>query len=269
MKSKKLNNETRGIQSVERALKIIEVLSKGNGSSAFEGISLGSIAKDTNLNISTCHHIIRTLLEKGYVSQNSPGGAYFLGGKVQELSSSRAIQFSLAETSMPELRKLNSLTGENVHLAVMQGNELSILTNLRSPHIIQVDLGSVNFSNSAHATAIGKSILAWLPDNEVQKIIKEKGLTKFTKKTITDFGSLTQHLRLVRRFGYSVDHGEFLEGVTSIGTVLRDQSGKVLGSVTCTLPISRATKKTTEFISNSLIKCALELSTRISGVYNR
>jgi len=108
-----------------------------------------------------------------------------------------------------------------------------------------------------------------LPDNEVQKIIKEKGLTKFTKKTITDFGSLTQHLRLVRRFGYSVDHGEFLEGVTSIGTVLRDQSGKVLGSVTCTLPISRATKKTTEFISNSLIKCALELSTRISGVYNR
>ena len=79
MKSKKLNNETRGIQSVERALKIIEVLSKGNGSSAFEGISLGSIAKDTKLNISTCHHIIRTLLQKGYVSQNSPGGAYFLG----------------------------------------------------------------------------------------------------------------------------------------------------------------------------------------------
>ena len=144
---------------------------------------------------------------------------------------------------MLELRKLNSLTGENVHLAVMQGNDMSILTNLRSPHILQVNLGSVNFSNAAHATAIGKSILAWLPDNEVQKIMKEKGLTKFTKKTINNFGSITKHLRLVRRFGYSVDHGEFLEGVKSIGTVLRDQSGKVFGSITCTLPIYRATEK--------------------------
>ena len=269
MKSQKLNNETREIQSVARALKIIEILSNSNSHNNFEGMTLGSIAKETKLNISTCHHIIKTLVYKGYASQHASGGAYFLGRKVQELTSSRAIQFSLAETAMPELRKLNSLTGENVHLAVMQGNELSILTNLKSTHIIQVDLGSVNFSNSAHATAIGKSILAWLPDSEVQKIVKEKGLTKFTKKTITDFGSLTKHLRLVRRFGYSVDHGEFLEGVTSIGTVLRDQSGKVLGSVTCTLPNSRATKKTTELISNSLIISASELSAKISGVADR
>ena len=82
----------------------------------------------------------------------------------------------------------------------------------------------------SHATAIGKAILAWLPDQEVIRLLEKRGQTKFTENTITERQGLIEALRHVRRYGFALDHQEFLPGVMSIGTALRDYSGTVLGS---------------------------------------
>jgi IclR family acetate operon transcriptional repressor len=226
-------------------------------------MQLGEIAETTGLNVSTCHHILLTLVNRNYVAQNERGRAYFLGSKILELSSNRARQFSLAESAMPELRQLNAATGENVHLAVIQGNDLVVLAQLDSPKVVQVNLEAVSLTNAAHATAIGKSILAWLPDNEMERIVRQKGLAQFTPKTLTDFDDLTENLRLVRRFGYALDREEFLPGVVSLGSALRDFSGTVLGSVSCTLPESRADDENVENLRKAVLECVVELSAKI------
>jgi IclR family acetate operon transcriptional repressor len=227
-------------------------------------MQLGEIANATDLNVSTCHHLILTLMNRGYVAQHKRGQAYFIGTKIHELSSNRARQFSLADSAMPELRQLNMVTGENAHLAVLQGNDLVVLAQFESPQVVRVNLEAVNLTNSSHATAIGKSILAWLPDVEIERVVNQKGLVKYTPATIVDFDHLKENLRLVRRFGYAIDQEEFVVGVASVGTVLRDQAGTVLGSVSCTLPASRADTAHFDAVKKAVLQCSVDLSRKLS-----
>ena len=252
------SKEGRTIQSVTRALDILEVLSNSPGE-----LALNEIASATGLNLSTCHHIILTLLTRGYVSQAQKGRGYALGSRVLELSSNRARQFSLVDLALPELRRLNDTTQENVHLAVIQGNDLAVLAELDSPRVVRVVTGGISHANAAHATAIGKAILAWLPEQEITRILDQKGQTKFTENTITKKNNLIEALRHVRRFGFALDEQEFLPGVISVGTALRDYSGTVLGSVGCTLPADRADEEHLDLVKAAVHDCVEALAAKL------
>ena len=245
----------RTIQSVDRALDILEVLSASGTE-----LPLGEIAARSGLNSSTCHHLLSTLAARGYVGQNPRGRSYFLGTKILELSSSRVRQFNLIEVAMPELRRLNQLTRESVHLAVMQGHELTTLAKLESTHPIRVATDSAGKANAAHATATGKAILAWLPEMEIARVIAEKGLTSFTDKTITNIADLMENLRLVRRNGYSIDSEEFQPGVICIGSAIRDHLGAVIGSIGCSMPEMRASDDLLDKTKQAVRECAKMLS---------
>lgn len=251
---------SRTIQSVDRALDILETLSGSRNE-----LQLSEIAQRTGLNVSTCHHILLTLTRRGYTGQNRRGRAYYLGSKIMQLSSSRTRQINLVELVMPELRALNEQTQENIHLAMMQGDNLVILAEMESTRAVRVHSDTIDFTRAAHATAIGKSILAWLPETEIARIIENKGLTRFTEKTITDLDELTEALRLVRRFGFASDNEELLPGVTSIGTAVRDYSGTVLGSVSCTMPVSRANDGHVETVRQAVIGCVRSLSEKLGA----
>ena len=251
------SKENRKIQSVSRALDILEVLSNVQGELALNGI-----AAITGLNVSTCHHIIQTLMNRGYVSQAQKGRGYTLGSRVLELSSNSARQFTLVDFAMPELELLNQITQENVHLAVIQGSDLVVLAELDSPQVVRVVTGGISYASAAHATSLGKAILAWLPDQEVTRLLDQKGQTKFTENTITEKNDLIEALRLVRRFGFALDHQEFLPGVMSIGTALRDYSGTVLGSLGCTFPHDRGSEDHLEGLKVAIKDCVGSLATK-------
>jgi len=248
----------RTIQSVDRALDVLEVLGR-----AGTELSLREIAVQAGLNAATCHHLLSTLAMRGYVSQNPRGRTYFLGTKILELSSSRVRQFNLVDTVMPELRRLNQETRESVHLAVMQGHDLVTLAKLDSFYAIRVGTDAIGKTNAAHATATGKAILAWLPEPEIARVIAEKGLTGFTENTITDIADLTENLRLVRRNGFALDREEFQPGVTCIGTAIRDHLGTVIGSISCSMPEMRATAEQLEKVTSAVRRCATALSEKL------
>lgn len=243
----------RRIQSVERALRLLELLAKGD-------LRLNAISKALNLNVSTCHHLLSTLLEHGYVAQSAHDRSYFLGNKVSELSRSRMRQFNIAEIAMNGLRALNERTGETVHLAVMQGDELITLAVLDSHHAVRVVTAPGGKSDAAHATATGKAILAWLPEQEIERIIERRGLTPFTGKTIVNRHDLLENLRHVRRNGFSVDNEEYQPGVVCIGAAIRDHAGAVIGAFSCSMPSMRANKKHLNAIENDVRATARILS---------
>lgn len=250
----------RKIQSISRALDVLETLAQ-----AGTEVTLSEISERTGLNISTCHHILATLQDRGYVSQNPRGRGYFLGNRILELSSSRLRQFNLVDIAMPDLRRLNQETRESVHLAVMQGLELTTLAQLDSLEAIRVGSGAQGKTNAAHATATGKAILAWLPETEIARVIAEKGLTRFTDRTLTSIADLLEDLRLVRRNGYSLDDEEFEPGVICVGAAIRDHAGAVIGSLSCSAPKLRADAGHLERIKTAVRDTAWRLSERLGS----
>ncbi len=247
----------RTVQSVERALDILEALARAGGE-----MKLGEMVARTGLNPSTCHHLIGTLVGRDYVGQNPRGRAYYLANKVLELSGSRLRQLDLLDIATPELRRLNRATEETVHLAAMQGHDLVTLARLDSPKAPRVGSDAIGKTSAAHATATGKAILAWLPETQIARVIAEKGLQRFTPATLTSIGELVEELRYVRRNGYALDREEFQPGVVCVGSAIRDHAGAVIGSVGCSLPASRADDDHIARLTDEVRRTARTLSER-------
>ncbi len=245
----------RTVQSVERGFDILELLA-GSG----REMQLREIAETTGLNVSTCHHLLSTLVKRGYAGQNPRGRTYFVGSKVLELSDGRLRQFSILDVAMPALHDLNRATGESIHLAVMQGYDLTTLAKLDSTRPIRVATDGIGKANAAHATATGKAILAWLPETEIARVIAEKGLSRFTDRTITGIADLMEELRHVRRNGYAIDREEFQPDVTCIGAAIRDHTGAVIGSLSSSMPDTRATGEHFELVREAVRNTATILS---------
>lgn len=250
----------RKIQSVERALGLLEYLAESK-----EPVRLNDLAKAFGLNISTCHHLLSTLMERGYVSQSPGSRTYFLGSKILELSGSRIGQFDLAGTATEDLRTLNDKTGETVHLAAMQGNDLITLLVLESRHAVRVVSGPGGKSEALHATATGKAILAWLPEIEIERILRQKGMKRFTEQTITSEKDLVEELRHVRRDGFAVDNEEFQPGVICIGAAIRDHAGAVLGAFSCSLPTMRADDDRIKAVREDVRRTAKAISAKVDA----
>jgi len=241
----------RTIQSVDRAIDVLEVLAQEGAE-----LPLKEIARKADLNVSTCHHLLATLVHRGYVGRSRLGRLYFIGGKISELSRRRPGPFSLVDLAMPELGRLNQETGEAVDFSVLRNHQLLSLVRLESSHPVGVSSSTRGVSMAVHATAGGKAILAWLPEVQVDKVLTETGLREFTDNTITDAQVLSAELRNIRHNGYASDCEEFQVGVRCIGSCVRDYNGAVIGAVSCSMPELRVTTELVEKIRDAVCSCA-------------
>lgn len=252
--------ERRSIQSVDRALHLLELIAEAGGQA-----TLSELAERAGLNVSTSHHLLSTLVARGYVSRAGARRGYFLGSKILQLSTARLRQAGLIDVAAPHLRRLNETTGETVHLATMQGEDLVTLVKLEAHHAARLDAATLGKSNAAHATATGKAILAWLPEREMLRVLAGKGMSRFTDHTITDVTGLIEELRHVRRNGYAVDREEFQPGVICVGAAVRDHSGGVIGSISISTPAMRADDAHIESMARLLTDATRTLSEEFGG----
>lgn len=251
----------RQIQSVHRALSLLEILaSEGNA------LSLSDLAARADLNSSTCHHLIATLVCRGYLSNLGRSRGYSIGQKLYELLDIAGRENEPEELLKDDLKKLGDQLGHGVQMAMLR--ETSLMTKLRfSPPQDQMEEPDEIFKMKAlHATATGKAILAWLPDSELMRVVSANGLNRYTDNTITSLSGLIDELRLVRHRGYALDNEELKKGVVCIGTALREGSGAVLASISVTLPFDMATEKYRSELSQSIVGAAQEFSNRLRKI---
>src|SRR5215469_9250452 len=220
------------IQSVDRALYLLETIADAGGEA-----TLTDLASRTGLNISTCHHLLATLIQRGFATK-VPGRLYALGARIIYLGHA-CLQVDLPRRAQPYLEAINQATGETVHLAALQGDNVVTLSVREARHAVRVDTGRIGKMEAPHATSLGKAILAWLPEDEMRRILAH-GMKRFTDKTITEFPALIESLRIVRRNGYALDREEFLPGVICVGAAIRDQVGTVIGAISASTPAMRA-----------------------------
>jgi len=230
------NGERHSIQSVGRALLLLETIAEAGGEA-----TLTDLATRTGLNISTCHHLLATLIQRGFAAKVPGRRLYALGARILYLGHA-CLQVDLPRRAQPYLENVNRATGETVHLAGLQGDAVVTLAVREARHAVRVDTGKIGKLEAPHATAVGKAILAWLPEDEMRRILSH-GMKRFTDNTITEFADFVEALRIVRRNGYAIDREEFLPGVICVGAAIRDQAGTVIGAISASTPSMRASEE--------------------------
>jgi IclR family acetate operon transcriptional repressor len=249
----RVSGDRHNIQSVDRALLLLETIAEAGGEA-----SLTELSNRTGLNISTCHHLLATLIQRGFATKVPVRRLYALGARILYLGHA-CLQVDLPRRAQPYLEAINQATGETVHLAALQGNAVVTLAVREARHAVRVETSRVGKMEAPHATSVGKAIMAWLPEDETRRILNG-GLKRFTDKTITEFPALIESLRTVRRNGYAIEREEFLPGVICVGAAIRDQAGTVIGGISAATPTMRASEQHIALIRDQVTGAARALS---------
>jgi len=193
-----------GVQSVERAFEVLEVLAASDGEMA-----LSAIAASSTLPPPSIHRLLRTLVGLGYVSQ-SENRNYVLAPRLIHLG--EAANKQLGALARPELRRLADALGETTNLAVLDADMVVYAAQAPSRHAMRM-FTEVGRRAHVHDTGVGKAMLAALPEAVVRSIVDRQGLPPSTERSITTMQGLLEELRVIRERGYSIDDGEQEIGV--------------------------------------------------------
>jgi IclR family acetate operon transcriptional repressor len=245
--------ERHHIQSVDRALFLLESIADAGGET-----TLTDLSNRTGLNISTCHHLLATLIKRNFVAKVPGKRLYALGGRILYIGHA-CLQVDLPRRAQPYLEAINKATGETVHLATLQNENMVVLAVRDARHAVRVDTGKLGKHEAPHATAGGKAMLAWLPEDEMRRILG-KSLRRFTDNTIVEFADMIEALRIVRRTGYALDKEEYLPGVVCVGAAIRDHAGAVVGAISASTPAMRATEEHLARMREAVVSATRALS---------
>ncbi|ABB14375.1 MULTISPECIES: IclR family transcriptional regulator [Carboxydothermus] len=253
---KKNNNDTL-IQSVDRALRILDTFSLKE-----KELGVTEIANRLGLHKSTVFGLLRTLEHWGYVEQNQVTGKYRLGLKLLELGNRVKEGLDLRAVALPFLQDLVERYGETVHLAVHDRGEIVYIEKVEGPNAIRM-YSQIGRRAPMHCTGVGKAILAFRPEKEIEEIIRTKGLKYFTPNTITDPKKLHEELSLIRENGYSLDREEIEIGLRCVAAPIRDSQNTVVAAISVAGPSIRMTEEKIQELIVSVKEAALEISKRL------
>src|SRR3954471_4024228 len=167
------------VQVLERAIAILNLLAE-----AREGLSLGDVASSIGVHKSTAHRIIMNLEGQRLVDRDPATGCYRLGLRLFELGSVAIAKFDIRDRARQYLETILKETQESVHLCVLEGGEVLYLDKIEPSRTVRLS-SRIGLRNPAHCTAVGKAMMAWLTDAEVENIVQRHGMRRFTTKTLT------------------------------------------------------------------------------------
>lgn len=251
-------SDRHSIQSVDRALLLLETIAEMGGEA-----TLTSLAARAGLNISTCHHLLATLIQRNFATKVPGRRLYALGGRIMQLGHA-CLMVDLPRRAQPHLERINRETGETVHLASLQGESIVVLAVREARHAVRVETAKLGKIPAPHAQSVGKAIMAWLPENEIHRILAD-GMKRYTPETVTDFPALVESLRHVRRSGFAFDREEYLPGVFCVGAAIRDQAGTVVGAISASMPSMRASDEHIAKVRDEVLAATRELSAEMGA----
>lgn len=224
------------IQSIEKAVQILDILASSQSS-----ISLADISTQSELSKSTVHRMLVTLVYCGLVEQDQLNRQYMLGMRLFELGNAVPRRLNLRQLH-GYLDELNQLTKETIHLGILEQGEIVYVDKVESKETIRMHsrLGArVPF----YCTSLGKVLVAHLNAEDASVLIEETEFDKFTDQTITNPATLRAHLDGVKSQGYAVDDQEHEQHITCISGPIFDHAGKAIAAFSISGPTFRMTAK--------------------------
>jgi DNA-binding IclR family transcriptional regulator len=249
--------ERGGVQSIERAFAIAEEVARNR-----EGIGLAELSKRVGLHNSTTFHLVKTMVQLGYVSQLADSRKYRIGRRMFTLAAGAMDEIELVSVATPVLEKLTRATGEYSHFAIRSGEQIVVVAKTAGTGIFQM-VDRTGAVRPAHATALGKVLLAALTPPELERSLAACELRKFTAKTIVEKDALRHEIEEVRRKGLAFDDGEFDAEARCVAVPVRDFTGRVAGAIGMSGPMWRLSLQALQEKSKFVREAAVELSAEL------
>jgi len=227
-----------------------------------DGVGVSRVATDAALPVSTTHRLLNDLVASGFASFDPETRRYYLGLKVFELSSRVSLTKGLSEVALPVMRRLSEEVGESVFMGVREGADILLVEKVVGPGRLQVN-DNVGSRIPLHRLAQGKSILAFLPEDEREELIEQMTLEPETPRTITDPGMLRDELEITRERGWANVDGENEEGVRAIATPILDARRRPVAAVAIAAPAFRVPMRELKKRAPKLLDAVREIEVQL------
>ena len=245
------------IQSLDRAMGVLKIVASGSG------MSLTEIAEASGQSASTAYRILITLQKRRIVEFDETRQLWHVGLEAFRIGSAFLGRTSIVEQSRPVMQRIMTTTGETANLAIVDGSDVVFVSQVETHDPIRAFFPP-GTRGPAHASGIGKALLACFPQDQVEDILDHE-MTAFTDKTITDKDALLAELARIRERGWAIDDGERTQGMRCIAAPIFNPFGEAVAGVSLSGPSIRVTPDHDEEFGAFIKQAALEITRAIGG----
>ncbi|GAA2755738.1 IclR family transcriptional regulator domain-containing protein [Actinopolymorpha rutila] len=250
-----MNDPATGVvKSAERTLAILELLTRHE-----EPLTFTAIARSLRYPRSSLHGLLRTLVERGWAEFDPDQRCYSLGLRTLEAGNAYTRTLGLVERALPLMERIRDTIDETVQLAVLDGVHNVYVAKVDGRQTLTL-ASEVGRRLPAHATGVGKVLLAGLRHDDLDARLSAGPLPAFTRHTVTDKARLLGQLRTVSRRGFAVDNEEYTLGIRCVAVPVYDVSRRTVAALSVSVPAIRCTPAHRENAHRLLTEAAHRLS---------
>lgn len=255
-----MKENKKSVQSVDRALKIIEIVKDRPN-----GIGVTELSDILNVSKSTVHRLLMSLYKADFIQQNSENKKYFLGLRFIELGEIVSRELDIQELVHPFLQELGEVTDETAHLAIKNRNQIFYIDKIESSKTIRM-FSNIGKRAPMYCTGIGKAVLAFLPENEIKQVLAETELIKYTDNTLTTKAEILQELAEIRDRGYAIDNEEHELKIKCAAAPILNYKKEVVAGISVASPVMRLDEEKFKIIINEVLKASKKASEKLGYV---
>lgn len=247
------------VPAVKRAFDIIELLSTQDS-----GLTISELQRSLHLPLSSLATIVYTLQDLGYLERDEVTSRYQLSVKMFGIARHALDQFDLSNRCHNLLVELVLRSGLTGHLAVLRAGEAMYIDRVPSKGLVQVS-SYVGMRWPLHISAVGKALLAFLPESELRPTLQKLTLKKVTPSTITSRRLFEKELRSFRRLGYAWEQNEGEIGLGCVAAPVFDTHGEVVAALSLTGTTYQVSKERIPVLGTLVKQYAQQMSLRMGN----
>ncbi len=246
------------MKGLDRSLALLDVLSQENG------LSLSEVAARADIAASTAHRILTTLEAHKFVRQDEDSELWSIGLKAFQIGSAFLRGRKVVDAGRPAMRDLLRRSGETVNLAIKDDTAIVYISQMESPSSIRA-VHRPGSRSPVHSSAVGKMLLAGLPDEEVRAFLAQTGMERFTATTITGADNFLTELAQARKRGWSLDNEERIDGMRCIASAIYNEHGEAIAGLSISGPVNRLTAARIEELGPLVADAGHDVTLAIGG----
>lgn len=257
-----MDNDKNPVQSAGKIFQLMETLAEQGPCGLIE------LSQLLGINKSTVHRLLNSLIYMGYVSQEPETLKYYMTLKIVNVSAKVLKHMDILMISEPYLQDLMEKTYETVHLVKRTGNDLCYIHKLEPSNTGRsIQMASfVGMVSPLYCTAVGKAIMAHLPEAEVRHIWNSSVIAPKTEYTLRSIEQLLDELKEVRERGYALDNEENELGVRCIAASIKNFAGVCDYAISISAPTSRMSDSRLQELSHLIKNAAAKLSAEMGYI---
>jgi DNA-binding IclR family transcriptional regulator len=249
---------TSSVPILRRALEILELLAASR-----DGLPLPEISRALSMPKSSAHKVLITLLREGYVNRSQRTGRFSLGHKLFTLANQALEGLRIREVAIPPMRQLMMQTQLTVHLATLESFEAVLLAKIVPPGLPSLSTW-IGRRMEVHCTGVGKALIAYLPDEDLDKFLQARVFARHNDNTIVSPKRLRAELETVRKNRYAIDDEEDELGMRCLGAPIVGEDGQLLAAISIAGTVTQVNDANRRDLADKLLRTAAVIAKAMS-----